>query len=189
MSEARRRALRTLLKTLEPADATEHHYVDVMTKITESPGDPFARDHFTPGHFTASAFVLSPARDAVLLVFHGKLHRWLQPGGHFEPDDPSVLAAAQREVAEEVGLPNLPSVLGDTLLDVDVHGIPPLKGAPGHLHFDVRWLLQAPSLEMRAGSDAADARWFKLDDVTLEASDASVMRAIEKIRALVESPS
>lgn len=53
-------------------------------------------------HFTASAFVLNPHRE-VLLVHHRKLGVWLYPGGHIEygetPDD-----AALREVREETGI-------------------------------------------------------------------------------------
>ena len=35
-----------------------------------------------PDHLTASAVVLDASRTSVLLVLHGKVRRWLQPGGH-----------------------------------------------------------------------------------------------------------
>jgi 8-oxo-dGTP pyrophosphatase MutT (NUDIX family) len=179
---ARRDHLRALLDAHPPADDREAVFVDRVRRLLEVPGDPFSRHHFTPGHVTASCFVLSPERDALLLVFHGKLHRWLQPGGHVDPGDADVIAAARREAAEEVGLPELRLADGERLLDVDVHDIPALKGEPPHAHFDVRLLFVAPHRRFRAGSDARDARWVPLDQVRLEESDESVMRAVRKLR-------
>ena len=61
---------------------------------------PADRDRFEPGHFTASGFVISPNRKALLLIHHRRLDRWLQPGGHIDSEDASPIAAAIREVAE-----------------------------------------------------------------------------------------
>lgn len=180
----RRESLRRLLLALEPADAAEAAHRDALVALSHAPGDPFARDHWTPGHFTASAFVLAPEGSEVLLIHHGKLHRWLQPGGHVDPDDVDVVAAARREVAEETGLVDV-DVVGDGLLDVDVHVIPPRKADPEHRHFDVRVLLRARTRAFVAGSDAKDARWVALDAITVEESDESVLRAVRKIRRLV----
>jgi hypothetical protein len=33
-----------------------------MQSLAAQPGDVFSRSHFIPGHFTASAFILSPDR-------------------------------------------------------------------------------------------------------------------------------
>lgn len=143
--------------------------------------DCFERSSFLPGHFTASAFVISPDRTQTLLVFHGKLKRWLQPGGHVESTDHDILQAARREIAEEVGLSDLPLAI-DGIFDLDIHGIPPLKQDPAHEHFDVRFVFQARDLEFIAGDDASEARWFALHAVDATTSDRSVMRAIEKLR-------
>ncbi len=152
-----------------------------MSALAQASGDPCQRDHFVPGHFTASAFVLSPERDALLLIFHGKLARWLQPGGHVDPQDPDLLAAARREVTEEVGLTQL-ELLAPAPFDVDVHEIPPLRGDPAHRHYDVRFLFRAETREVQAASDAKAARWVPLPEIDLEISDRSVMRALEKLR-------
>jgi len=184
----RREHLRRLLSEHPPADALEAEHRDRMLALADAPGDPFSRDHFEPGHFTASTFVLSPDGGSLLLIFHGKLHRWLQPGGHIDPEDADVLAAAAREVAEETGITDaaldsaLDPALG-ALLDVDVHTIPanPRKGEASHEHFDVRILMRARSLDYRAGSDAKDARWVPLADVNAIDSDESVMRAVQKL--------
>ncbi|MDB4977496.1 MAG: putative hydrolase [Myxococcaceae bacterium] len=153
-----------------------------MTELCDSVADPFARDSFEPGHFTASAFILSPARDALLLILHGKLGRWLQPGGHVDASDVSLLAAARREVREEVGIDEL-ELLEPAPIDLDIHDIPERKHEPRHCHFDVRYLFRAPSLAYRAASDAKAARWVPLAQVDESLADGSVARVVAKLRA------
>lgn len=178
---ARMDELGVLLAQFSPRDAEEAEHRARMLSLCQAAEDPCRRDHFVPGHFTASAFVLSPDRDALLLIFHGKLQRWLQPGGHVDPDDLDLLAAARREVAEEVGVTEL-SLLTPAPLDLDVHDIPALRADPAHAHFDVRFAFRAHSLAFQAGSDAKAARWVPLAQIDLELSDRSVLRAVEKLR-------
>lgn len=178
---ARTHQLSLLLEQLTPSDAEEREHRARMLALCFAPGDPCRRDHFVPGHFTASAFVMSPQQDALLLILHGKLQRWLQPGGHVDAEDSDLLAAARREVLEEVGLSDL-ELLTPAPFDLDVHDIPALRQDPAHAHFDVRFLFRARSLAFQAGSDAKAARWVPLDQIELEFSDRSVMRAVEKLR-------
>jgi len=154
-----------------------------MLRLLQSPGDPFSRAHTDPGHFTASAFVTSPAGDAILLIHHRKLGRWLQPGGHIEATDTDLLAAARRELDEEVGLRGLP--LGaDGAFDLDVHTIPAHGDEPAHQHFDVRFLFRAHSLALHAGDEVGAARWFSLTSIKTVETDDSVMRAVRKLGAI-----
>lgn len=183
-TDLRRASLRQQLQAFQPSDATEAGHLRRMLALVEAPGDPFHRHHFEPGHFTASGFVLSPDGGSLLLILHGKLHRWLQPGGHVDPSDPDVEAAARREVAEEVGLHDLALEAGVAQpFDVDVHVIPPHKADPGHEHHDVRFLFRARTLEAQAGSDAKAARWVPLREVATLESDASVLRAVDRLLA------
>jgi 8-oxo-dGTP pyrophosphatase MutT (NUDIX family) len=153
-----------------------------MLALLRDGGDPFSRRQYAPGHFTASAFVLSPDDKSLLLVFHRRLRRWLQPGGHFDPEDGDLFAAARREVAEETGMSEVDFPGGvPSLFDLDVHPIPPRAGEPAHEHFDLRILLRARRLELRAASDAGDARWVRIAEVDRVETDASVIRAVGKI--------
>lgn len=169
------------LRAMRSADALEQEYIRRCIALATTSKAPFARTTFTPGHFTASSFVLSPDRSKLLLIFHGKLHRWLQPGGHVDPEDESPLAAARREVLEETGLARLqPATQG--IFDVDIHTIPSLRGEPSHDHFDLRYLFVAAEANAVAGSDASDVRWCPLESVSPLESDESVMRAVRKIQ-------
>lgn len=182
----RRTDLLGQLTAFEPTGEAETAHRVRMVELLACAGDPFSRKHFIPGHFTASSFVLSPDRASLLLIFHGKFHRWLQPGGHLDPTDADTLAAARREVLEETGVADL-RLAHEGVFDADIHPIPPHpdRGEPAHEHFDVRYLFAAGGLDFAAASDARDARWVKLDEVTREMTDASVMRAVGKLRTAV----
>jgi 8-oxo-dGTP pyrophosphatase MutT (NUDIX family) len=124
-------------------DAVEQAHLDHLRAFLVSGSDVFARAN-PIGHVTASAFVIDPNTNATLLTHHAKLGQWFQLGGHVDIEDETVLAAAQREAAEESGLLGLrPS--GDGVFDIDVHTIPShaARNEPEHLHFDVRFLLIA----------------------------------------------
>ncbi len=143
---------------------------------------PLDRRHFSPGHFTASGFVLSPDRASLLLIYHKKLELWLQPGGHFEPSDVGLEQAARREVGEETGVFEL-EVL-EPLVDVDVHEIPQLGPEPPHLHHDLRVLFRALDVRLQPGDEVAQARWFPLSVLQgspVVETDDSVRRVVRKL--------
>jgi len=176
------RSLNELLQNYQPTDSNEvRHKQGMLELLTDTPA-PFSRTQFSPGHFTASSFVLSPDLQSVLLIFHGKLHRWLQPGGHVDPDDRSIEAAARREVLEEVNIESMTPLHPEGgLFDLDIHPIPARKSEQKHAHYDIRFAFRTTSLDFRAGSDATDAKWVKLTKVPDLESDESVIRAIRKL--------
>jgi 8-oxo-dGTP pyrophosphatase MutT (NUDIX family) len=130
------------------------------------------------GHVTASALVIDPERGRVLLTLHRKLQMWLQMGGHCEPEDPTLAAAALREATEESGVAGLTLLPGGPVR-LDRHPIP----APCHWHFDVQYAALAPRDAAHAISDESlDVRWFAYDEVA-DVADESVVRLLEATRA------
>src|SRR5436189_3883564 len=87
----------------DPSDGQALKSLDLILMLLDCSPAPFSRDQFTPGHITTSGLVLSPAADRILILHHRRLDRWLLPGGHVEPGDPTLDAAPAREVFEENG--------------------------------------------------------------------------------------
>jgi 8-oxo-dGTP pyrophosphatase MutT (NUDIX family) len=155
-----------------------------LQHLLSGSAEPFSRHQIEPGHFTASAFVVSPERQRVLLIHHAKLRRWLQPGGHVERTDADLRAAALREAREETGVVGLDE-LTPGIFDVDIHVIPGSSKESGHLHFDVRYAFLAHSDRLLASSEVQEARWVALEAVHTLTTDASVLRCVDRLRSLV----
>ncbi|MEV2213146.1 NUDIX domain-containing protein [Streptomyces sp. NPDC050997] len=128
------------------------------------------------GHITASAMVIDPEHGRVLLTLHRKLRIWLQMGGHCEPADDTLAAAALREGTEESGIAGLRLLPGGPVR-LDRHH------TPCAWHLDVQYAALAPSGAVEAISDESlDLRWFAYDEVT-DVADESVVRLVEAARA------
>ena len=167
------------LESHEPADDREHVSFACIVDFLDS-STPFSRAN-PSGHITASAVVARRQGQEFLLVWHKKLDRWLQPGGHLEPEDESVFAAALREAREETGIESFGFPIGERILDVDIHPIPPHGSDPAHLHYDIRHLLTA---ETRSPLTLEKTAWFSFDQA-LAAADDSLARALLKASLLL----
>ncbi|MFJ9686284.1 NUDIX hydrolase [Streptomyces bacillaris] len=130
------------------------------------------------GHLTASALVIDPAREKVLLTLHRKLRMWLQMGGHCEERDATLEAAALREATEESGITGLTLLPGGPVR-LDRHPIP----SPCHWHLDVQYAALAPAgAAERISEESLELRWFGYEEVA-SVADVSVVRLLEATRA------
>jgi len=129
----------------------------VLQLLTHTP-HPFSRGQFAPGHITCTALVLHPDNGSVLFMHHHRLNRWLLPGGHVEPTDSSLSAAAAREAQEETRI-QLDLLSQPRLAGIDVHGIPPKRDEPFHLHHDLIWQFRALSGHIETTPEATAVRW------------------------------
>lgn len=133
-------------------------------------------------HLTASAYVVHPDGERVLVHWHARLGRWLQPGGHLEPGE-TPISACVREVAEEVGLEFEPP---EAIFDLDVHHVPATARMPAHDHVDARFLLLAPSDALPPSPEGAILRWLTWEElVASDPSDSGFPRIAAKARQIL----
>jgi len=115
-----------------------------------------------PEHLTGSCFILTPDLCRVLLCFHRKGQFWVQLGGHVEPGDASVAAAAYREGREESGVTDI-RPFGSMPLDLDRHSLSRGFGTC-RVHWDVGYVALADADAVPEVSIESEAvAWF---DVT-----------------------
>jgi 8-oxo-dGTP pyrophosphatase MutT (NUDIX family) len=149
-----------VLSAWRPASRAQRSLREAFLGFLAARPDACARS-CEPGHLTASALVLSSSGSEVLLTLHPRVGSWLQLGGHCEPSDTTLAGAALREATEESGIAGL--TIEPVPVHVDVHPITCSLGVPTR-HFDVRFLVHAPSDATAVRSDESlDLRWWPLD--------------------------
>ena len=178
-----RRPLLTMLTRYAARYPDEADVAKQIEQLVTAHADCFERT-CRPGHITGSAWVLSHDRRQCLLVHHGKLNRWLQPGGHADGQS-DVAEVALREAQEETGLIDLQ--LTAEPLDVDVHLIPARLDREGnqtedaHEHHDIRFMfVAAPGQELVLSDESHEVRWFTHDEVLAATNEESVLRMLRK---------
>ncbi|HEY5579176.1 MAG TPA: NUDIX domain-containing protein [Acidimicrobiia bacterium] len=177
--------LRSLLGELDPVDELQEGYrAGIFRLLDEAGSAALDRDHWSPGHITVGGIILSQEAEAVLLVFHSRLGRWVQPGGHIERADLDVESGARREVAEEVGLVDL-EPLG--IAGLSIHQIPARAEEPPHSHFDVRFGYRLMEGLPRRGEGIEDLCWVRVQDLSRWPTDRSVRHAVAMARLAVGS--
>jgi len=117
----------------------------------------------TFGHVTASGLVIKDAE--VALIYHNKLQKYIQPGGHVEGDG-SLHDAALREVVEETGMNVVlhPWHIKHEFIpiNIDVHKIPynERKQEIEHYHYDFTYIFTPINSELSLQlEEVSDLKW------------------------------
>ena len=118
-----------------------------------------------PMHVTVGALLVRDG--AVLLVDHLAYGILLQPGGHLEPTDATLIDAAVRELVEETGVDPTGLVPASPLpVYVEYGQVParPGKGEPEHFHLDIGFCFVTASADvgMIQESEVRGAAWYPL---------------------------
>lgn len=127
-------------------------------------------------HLTASAWVVSPDRKQVIMVFHNLYRSWSWMGGHAD-GNPDLLQVAKKEVMEECGLTELtvvsPEIFSLEVLCVNGHEKRG-KYVSSHLHLNVTYLFEAdPALTLHIKPDEnSGVGWIKVEDIPKKSTES-----------------
>ena len=161
---------------------TEYPYEKAATNMLDfynKDGNSFNKDN-KEGHFTGSAWIVSPDRSMVLMTHHRKLNMWLQLGGHADGTE-DLISVAIREAKEESGF-NEFALISDRIFDLDIHEVPAMADEPVHNHYDIIFLLEAdPKNNTIIVSDEShDVQWIPLDKILSLNPERSMQRMVKK---------
>lgn len=133
-----------------------------------------------PGHITASTLVVDHTGTQVLLTLHPRLGRWVQLGGHCEPGDIDIVAAALREATEESGIHGLR--IDPEMAAIHVHPVTCSLGVPTR-HLDLQFLAHAPEgAEPAISDESLDLRWWPIGETPVEDTGLGQLVAAARYR-------
>ncbi len=172
--------LRDCIANYSPCCEQEAADRRLMLKYMDENSDILLRSNET-AHFSASAWVVNPDRNRVLMIYHNIYRSWAWPGGHADGEE-DLLAVAMREVREETGIVELKSA-HDGLFSLEILPVEPhmKRGAfvSAHLHLNLTYLLEAPDAQALCikPDENSGVRWFALD-AAIEACSEPAMRIV-----------
>ena len=155
--------IREAIRAYRPFNEQEAADKALILSFLENNPDAFFRTNRI-AHMTASAWVVNPARDRVLMVYHRIYDSWSWTGGHADGDE-DLANVALREVREETGVQSARLVSDEILslevLTVDGHE---KRGeyVSSHLHLNVTYLIEADEHDPLTvcEEENSDVRWF-----------------------------
>lgn len=96
-----------------------------------------------------------------------------------DEEDESLLTAALREAREESGIQAI-EPLQATIFDIGHHPINTAKEPP-HVHYDIRYLLVAKSMESIVSEESNDLAWVPLAEVATISNSTALQRMAGKL--------
>lgn len=159
----------------------------LLQKQIQEKQDILNRKNFN-GHITASGLVISPD-NSVLVIFHNKLQKFLQPGGHIEDIDNHLIESAMREVREETGLNNINihpwCKENDSPIMIDTHYIPAneRKKEDNHFHHDFMFVFTTAEKDIILDKkEVSDFSWVEAS--RLVNNDSLIAKALQKLNKI-----
>ncbi|MGH3689692.1 MAG: NUDIX hydrolase [Microbacterium sp.] len=163
-----------LVSTFVPRSVRDRDAQADFASFFRADGGPAHRES-GPDHLTASCVVFDASLQHTLLVFHRKGQFWVQPGGHVEDSDDSVVGGALRELREETGVVVEP-VLVPLAYDLDHHALSSRFGAcSSHLDIGIAVVVDRDSA-LIVSDESEDVRWWPVDALPAEVPPQLVPR-------------
>jgi 8-oxo-dGTP pyrophosphatase MutT (NUDIX family)/transcriptional regulator with XRE-family HTH domain len=145
--------------------------------------DPWSRSLAL--HLTASALIVHPASQRVLLRWHQRQQAWLQVGGHGDTGERDALAIALREAEEETGLIDLAPWPDASVRQVVIVAVPAARDEPAHEHADVRFVLATSDpAAIRPEKPDAPLRWLTVPEANKLTSEANLRDMLARVGEL-----
>ena len=146
----------------------------LMLKLLTEDADLSRRDHLLY-HLTASAWVVNPERNKVLMAYHNLYNSWAWLGGHADGTF-DLAAVAIKEAREESGLTDV-KLVSDNILSLEILTVNghKKKGAyvPSHLHLNCTYLLEAdPEAPIRVKIDEnSQVGWIDFAEIPARSTE------------------
>lgn len=164
-----------------PFNEQERRDKAVILDFLQKNPDAYLRSNLI-AHMTASAWVVNPARDRVLMVYHKIYGSWSWTGGHADGDE-DLARVALKEVREETGVKSARLVSDEIysleVLTVDGHE---KHGAyvPSHLHMNVTYLIEADEHDPLTVCEEENSgvQWFTLEGALNASTEPWFVRRI-----------
>jgi len=159
--------LRRAIEAFTPSGDPERRDRELLLAALDTLDAPLTRDN-PFAHFTASSWIVNPARTRVLMAWHNIYRTWAWTGGHADGDS-DLLAVALREAREETGIESIRPVTRDIysveILPVNAH-VKRGRFVSAHLHLNVTYLLEADDAQpLRPKPDENSAvAWLPKDE-------------------------
>lgn len=173
--------VRTAIEEYLARNPQDRHALAAVTALLDQGADLTRRTSF-PVHATVGALLLD-TDGFVLTIVHKAYGLILQPGGHLEPDDDSLIGAALRELSEECGIdPSLVTVVSEVPAYIEYGPVParPEISEPAHRHLDFGFLLttegQRPATTAQV-EEVASLAWRRIEGID-QVLPAAVARAL-----------
>ena len=159
--------LRKRLENYVPCNEQEAADRRMMLTAIDTLDDPLSRENIF-AHFSASGWIVNPARTKVLMAWHNIYKTWAWTGGHAD-GEADLLAVALREAREETGIqdirPVTPDIYSIEVIPVNAH-VKRGRFVSSHLHMNVTYLLEADDAQpLRVKPDENSAvGWLSLEE-------------------------
>ena len=159
--------LRKRLEAYVPCNEQEAADQRMMLRAIDTLEDPLSRENIF-AHFSASGWIVNPARTKVLMAYHNIYKTWAWTGGHAD-GEADLLTVALREAREETGIqdirPVTPDIYSIEVIPVNAH-VKRGQFVSSHLHMNVTYLLEADDAQpLRVKPDENSAvGWLSLEE-------------------------